>query len=164
MYKKASARLSRRNKKVTVLNLVPILDAVFIFIFFLLVSTNFLSLTQIETQVPIISENLEDSDKDPLGLTLLISKTGIEVLTGVDGRVIKEIKKSSDGHDLLSLQETLISLKANHGDETTAILEPSKDVNYLELIKIMDATRINAQDQSELFGNILFGNIDRELK
>ena len=54
---------SRRKRKEPVkrLNLIPILDAVFIFIFFLLMSANFIKIYEVQSDVPIVSTTPPDA-------------------------------------------------------------------------------------------------------
>ncbi len=46
----------RKKKGYAPLNLVPIMDAVFIFIFFLIMSSSFVKMFEIQSDVPIISD------------------------------------------------------------------------------------------------------------
>ena len=62
----------RKKKKVERLNLIPILDAVFIFIFFLLMSAQFLEIYQVGSDLPIATDAPPPKDKDPLNLTCLL--------------------------------------------------------------------------------------------
>jgi biopolymer transport protein ExbD len=163
-------------KEVKKPNLIPILDAVFIFIFFLLMSASYLNIHEIQSDVPIISNKTPPKNKKPpLALTLKIKASRIQVLTGVPARVRKNIGKNSEGdYDLVSLRTYLISLKKRHKTEKDIILEPIVDLNYEEIVKIMDSVRTlkktdpdiwtknkDGSDQrvKELFSNIVFGNI-----
>ncbi|PIK14610.1 biopolymer transporter ExbD [Halobacteriovorax sp. JY17] len=174
MYRAPSRR--KLKKEIEKPNLIPILDAVFIFIFFLLMSSRFLNINEIQSDVPIVSDRQPPkSDKKPLALTLKIQNTRIQVLTGVPGSVRKNIGKNADGdYDLLSLREYLISLKKNNVDENSIVLEPLVDLSYEDIVKIMDSVRdLKKTDPDiwtktkdgmdlrvkELFNNIVFGNI-----
>ena len=165
--------LSQRGAKI---NLIPILDSVFIFIFFLLMSASFLNLFEISSDAPIISSTPPPKNKKPpLALTIIIDKSRISVSTGVPSRIRQTFQKTPDGeYDLLGLKQYLISLKKKHMKEETAIFEPKTDLDYETLVKIMDAVR-SLRDTDEdlfytdengvdrkaetLFGKIIFGNI-----
>ena len=68
------------------LNLIPILDAVFIFIFFLLMSAEFLNLREIGSDVPIVQSLPSKSDKkDALNLTLEITPQYVIIKKGLKG-------------------------------------------------------------------------------
>ncbi|OUR98921.1 hypothetical protein A9Q84_05785 [Halobacteriovorax marinus] len=169
---------SRRTQKSKTIkpNLIPILDAVFIFIFFLLMSSRFLNIYEIQSDVPIISTKVPPkSKKPPLALTLRILSSRIQILTGVPGKVRRSIGKNSDGdYDLEALRTYLIRLKKKHTNEKSIVLEPVVDLNYEDIIKIMDSVRTlkktdpdiwtkskDGLDEriKELFSNIVFGNI-----
>jgi len=174
VYRAPSRRKTK--KEVEKPNLIPILDAVFIFIFFLLMSSRFLNINEIQSDVPIVSDRQPPkSNKKPLALTLRILNTRIQVLTGVPGSVKKNIGKNAEGdYDLRSLREYLISLKKKNVDEKSIVLEPLVDISYEDIVKIMDSVRdLNKTDPDiwtktkdgmdlrvkELFNNIVFGNI-----
>lgn len=173
MYRSPSRRKTR--KEVQKPNLIPILDAVFIFIFFLLMSANFVKIYEIPSDVPIISDAEPPKNQVPLALTLRINASDIEVITGVPARLFTRVGKSADGfYDLEKLHEVLIGLKSKHLKEETAIFEPVVDLSYEDIIKIMDATRelrntdpaLFAKDKDgidvrlkALFPKIVFGNI-----
>lgn len=169
---------SRRSKKQTNsrLNLIPILDSVFIFIFFLLMSASFLKIYEIQSDVPILSSaEPPKTKKIPLALTVKVNPSTVDVFTGVPSRLNKSFSKLPSGeYDLESLHNYLISIKRNNLDEKTVILEPLTDINYEELTKIMDSLRMLRKTDpglftkdkdgldvkiEELFNNIIFGNI-----
>ncbi len=174
MYRIPSAK--RRKKKNERLNLIPILDAVFIFIFFLLMSAQFLKVFEIHSDVPIISsEPPPENQKKPLALTMTITASTLTLMAGVPSRVIKSFGKTADGkYDFVALHDYLINLKKKHLSEETIILEPKVDLKYEELIEIMDTIRmLHKTDESlyrknkngleekinTLFNNIVFGNL-----
>jgi biopolymer transport protein ExbD len=169
---------SRRTKRVEVKkpNLIPILDAVFIFIFFLLMSASFIRIYEIPSVVPILNPGEPPrSDRPPLALTLRVGQDSIVIHTGVPSRPRHTIGKTADGrYDLEELRAYLIQLKRDNLEERTAILEPLINITYEELVEIMDAVRIirrtdpslYTKDEAgmdvrvnELFDNIVFGNI-----
>lgn len=174
MIKLPSSR--RKKKKEEKLNLVPIMDAVFIFIFFLLMSANFVKVFEISSDVPIVSDQEPPKPKkDPLALTLTIEDKEIVVSRGVPSRAFKRIPKLGDGkYDLDTLHNLMVDLKKAHLDENSIILEPLADLTYEEIVSIMDAVRLlrntdeaifkkNKDGLDEkvklLFSQILFGNL-----
>lgn len=151
MYRVPSS-LQRSNKERTKLNLIPILDSVFIFIFFLLVSSNFVNLKELSSNVPIISN--EAPDKEPLVLTIEITNRVIKLSRGMDDQLVGSYSLDS----LNLLQSKLSEIKANNPNEKTIIFNPNDSVDYESIVEVMDKTRL-AADSSELFSNIVFGNI-----
>ncbi len=157
------------------LNLIPILDAVFIFIFFLLMSANFIKIFEVQSDVPIISSDSPPPKKKPLALTVKVTGTGLNVYKGVPSRLIRKINKTASGdYDTEALHNYMIDLKKNFKTERELILEPIVDVNYEVVVKIMDAVRLFRNTDEKiwikdkdgvdtpakyLFDKIVFGNI-----
>lgn len=174
MYRIPSRRKKPREIKKP--NLIPILDAVFIFIFFLLMSSSFINIFEISSDIPIVSNQPPPADADPpLALTLEIEAAQLVLKSGIPSRTVATFGKTSDGgYDLLSLRERLIQIKTDRPEERTIVFFPRVDLSYGDIVKIMDAVRLirptdeaifmttdDGVDQRvrELFGNIVFGNI-----
>ena len=84
----------KRMNKIPKLNLIPILDAVFIFIFFLLMSAQFVDIYEIGTDAPAVAEIEEEKDKTPpLNLTLVITHNRLTLKKGLHPIVVGTIKK-----------------------------------------------------------------------
>ncbi|HLE11569.1 MAG: hypothetical protein A2504_05580 [Bdellovibrionales bacterium RIFOXYD12_FULL_39_22] len=173
MYQPPSRK--RTKKAVTTPDLVPIMDGFFIIIFFLLMSATFTKLIEIASDVPIISDSTPPENKDkPLALTIKILPEKIQVLTGVPSALVKEFGKIAEEYDTFQLHEFLVNLKVSNQKEKTVILEPIANIEYEQLVKIMDTVRmllstdpafykkdkdnIDVRDDA-LFDNIIFGNI-----
>lgn len=160
------------------LNLVPILDSVFILIFFLLLSASFLKIYEINSNVPILSSAPPPPlKKPPLGLTISMSEKSIVFRVGESPQ--KTIKSYNYNEDESSfpyeeIHSFLIDLKKKNPNEKTAILEPSENVTYLQIVKLMDAVRMLKKTDDEiwtkdkdgidlrvevLFDDLIFGNI-----
>lgn len=165
-----------RARKHTKIDLIPILDSVFIFIFFLLMSTQFVKVYEIGSNVPIISNTPPPKNlKKPLALTVRITDQGFTLLQGVPANVYKTIKKLPNGeYDFNSLHDHMIEMKKSHLDEETVVLEPTGDIDYDQIVRVMDACRtlkntdesIYTKDKNgldvkvkNLFHNIMFGNL-----
>lgn len=175
MLKTPSGRRNQRQAG-SKINLIPILDSVFIFIFFLLMSASFLKIFEISSEAPIVSSSpAPPSKKKQLALTIIIDKNQISVATGVPSVVRRKFPKvGRDGYELEGLKKYLISLKKKYKKENTAIFEPRIDIKYETLVKIMDTVRLlEATDEDmyyddkdgvtrpveNLFDNIIFGNV-----
>ena len=158
------------------LNLIPILDAVFIFIFFLLMSAQFVKIFEINSDVPIVSDAPPPKNqKKPLALTLSITNSGFAISKGLPSKTVKRIPKNKDGlYDTIALHNFLVQLKKIHTDEKAIVFEPKVDLTYETIVKIMDAVRmLNKTDEEiytkdkdgidlrvkELFNQIVFGNL-----
>lgn len=134
--------LKKKKKKAPKLNLIPILDSVFIFIFFLLMSAQFLEIYEIGSDAPSVktTESMKDK-KPPLNLTLEVHSAKITVKTGLEENVYKTIENIGGEHNLAKLNEVLSELKKENIDETSIIFRPQGNVAYKKLIKIMDSAR-----------------------
>jgi len=169
---------SQRRSKLVVTkpNLVPILDAVFIFIFFLLMSASFIKIYEIPSDVPIVTASEPPKNKKPFVLTLKISNTNMSLYLGSNFQLIGKYPVNSKGdYDTESLHLRLLHLKEKHKRENTIIFEPTSNVNYENIVKIMDSVReirktdkgIYLKDKKTgadqklkfLFSKIVFGNI-----
>jgi len=155
-------RAIRVKKKIEKLNLIPIMDAVFIFIFYLLMSAQFVDIYEIGTDVAkLATADQVKKDKEPLNLTIKIYPECIQLLTGLPSKVLKEIKKDQAGQFPVSvLASELVILKQKNPIEKTAIIIPATTVTYKELVPVLDAIRSH-QDQNQkpmpLFSSISFG-------
>ncbi len=125
-------------------NVIPILDAVFIFIFFLLMSAQFLEIYEIGSDAPAVKTVSEEQPKDkkpPLNLTLEVNKNSIVVKTGLDGNIHKTIGLKDGNYDLDLLATELVTLKKGHVSETSVIIRPDSKVEYKKIVYIMDTCR-----------------------
>lgn len=163
--------MGRKLKKPQKLNLIPILDAIFIFIFFLLMSAQFIDIYQIGSDAPISATSDKHPEKKPLNLTIVLNGDKVIVKTGLDEKVYKSYKLS----ELNLLNEGLIELKKLYPKEESAIIKPTKSFKYEKIIKVIDSTReitkentyITAVDKNNrkiaskvLFEKIIFETLD----
>src|SRR5690606_27926296 len=110
-------------KKPEKINLVPILDSVFIFIFFLLMSAQFVDVYEIGSSVPMTQEaSVNKEEKDPLNLTLEINEKNIVVKTG-----LKNVRsRTFASEQTKEMKEYLVELKKDNPKENTMILKADK--------------------------------------
>ncbi len=176
MLKRPSQRKKKQGEEGK-LNLIPILDAIFNVIFFILMSANFINSFEINSNVPIISSQQPPKDKkEPLALTVEISEKTLVVKTGIPSKTVRrfQVNQEEGDFDYQSLHELMIDLKKKHMDEKTVIFEPDDNVGYDIIIKVMDAVRtlattdesLYSEDEqgvpvrlNYLFNDIIFGNI-----
>lgn len=174
MYRTPSAR--RKQRQTSGLNLIPILDSVFILVFFLLASAQFVNIKEIASDIPILSsKSPPPKKKKELALTLEIYKNRIDVNVGIPSRRVQRFAgEEGQKYELNELHDYLVELKKRNLDEETVVLEPKFPIKYEHLVEIMDAIRLMQQtDESlfkpdengievkvqTLFSNIIFGNI-----
>ncbi len=150
-------RAPRKKMAVPKLNLVPIMDSVFIFIFFLLLSAQFVDIHEIQGDAPVVA-TYEDSKhkKEPLNLVLEIANDTIDIKIGLDGRSYKKIPFDDR---LSQLHTVLTELKAKNIDEDSVILKPAKALPYGKLVAIMDSIRTVSKDVGEITGTNTKGEV-----
>jgi len=155
----------KKRKPEEKLNLVPIMDSVFIFIFFLLMSASFLKIYEIASDVPIVSDSEPPKDqKDPLALTLIIESNQILLNRGIPSKTVQKFERGQDGQfNLEGLHTILVDLKKQHLDEDSIIFEPVGDVSYEEIVKIMDEVRVLKKTDEAIFKTNKEG-IDEKIK
>lgn len=155
----------KRKKPEEKLNLVPIMDSVFIFIFFLLMSASFLKIYEIGSPIPIISDQDQPKpEKEPLALTMQVDTNVITVSSGVPSRVLRKFSRQASGDfNYDEIHTALIDLKKQHVDEDTIIFEPIGDLTYEEIVKIMDAVRMLDKTDEAIFKTNKDG-IDEKVK
>ncbi len=91
-YKTPTSR--RVTKKKGGINLIPILDAVFIFILFFLMSTPLVKIYEISSDIRIVSnEPPPKKQKKQLALTVTIKKNSIVVTSGLPVNTRKSFKR-----------------------------------------------------------------------
>lgn len=155
---------SRKKRKIEPLNLIPILDSVFILVFFLLMTAQFLKLYEIGSDLPIISDTPPPVNiVEPLNLTLRVDRQYISIHTGKDLSMRAFLENNPDGsYRLEELQGHILRIKNENMSENAVVIEPSGRVIYDELIKIIDYVRdYRSSDgkRANLFSQIVFGNL-----
>lgn len=171
-------RMPSRRRKISSdsprLNLVPMVDAMFNILFFILITSAFISILQIPSPLATVSDKEPPLDKPPLALTLSIDEGKIIVSSGIPSKTIQTFQKSELDYPWDEIHLYLIDLKKKYPLENTAILEPDKAVAYKDIIKLMDAARVLRREEEALYGkdtdgvpvrleflfeNLIFGNI-----
>lgn len=148
-------KVGRKLKKPEKLNLVPILDSVFIFIFFLLMSAQFVDVYEIGSSLPMTKEAKEEKEeKDPLNLTLEVTKDQVVVKTGLR----KTISRSFASTQTKEMKDYLSELKRSHPKENTMILKADPKVSFQNLITVIDSTQAPKDSKDKLFEQIVFDN------
>lgn len=147
-------KTGRKFKKIEKLNLVPILDSVFIFIFFLLMSAQFVDVYEIGSSLPMTQEIEDKKDKDPLNLTLEVSKDQVVVKTGIKNPRSRSFA-STQGPELTTY---LRELKASNPKENTMIVKADAKISFQYLITFIDNTQGDRVKKEKLFEQIVFDN------
>lgn len=148
-------KVGHKIKKPEKINLVPILDAVFIFIFFLLMSAQFVDVYEIGSSVPMTKESKEEKqEKDPLNLTLEVTKDQIIVKTGLRSTRSRTFASEQKKE----MKEYLVELKRQHPKENTMILKADPKISFQYLVTVIDSTQSSKDSKDKLFEQIVFDN------
>ena len=148
-------KVGRKLKKPERLNLVPILDAVFIFIFFLLMSAQFVDVYEIGSSIPMTKEAIDQKEeKDPLNLTLEITKESVVVKSGLRS----PISRSFASTQTKEIKDYLVELKRQNPKENTMILKTDPKVPFQNLVSLIDSTQPDRDRKEKLFEQIVFDN------
>lgn len=130
-------RHARRRAKPTELLLVPMIDIFTVLVTFLLMTAVFSRITIVQLDLP--SSAAGNPTEPPFRLEVIVRKEGFELTNGATR--IAAIPKVGDEYDLKVLSELALSLKRDHPDVDNASVLMDPDVNYNNLIEVMDAIR-----------------------
>jgi len=153
-------KYERDKSKLVKPNLIPILDAVFIFIFFLLMSAQFLKVREIGSDAPAVKMiSSDDPKKDQLNLILDINEKSISIKTGLPEKEYQLINLgTADFNQQINL--TLIDLKKKFPEERNVIVRPGKKVKYYQIVSVLDSVRtVNEQVSDFELNNQLFDRV-----
>ncbi len=136
-------------------DLIPIMDGVFIMIFFLLAIGNFIKINEIGSDLPIYKINLNKKPPEKkFALKVSLTKDVVRLTDSSTGKELFETSYQADP-DLISLTQKVKELKQQHQEDDRATIVSSLDVKYLQLVKVLDAVR---QHQVEGIGAVKMFN------
>ena len=139
MIKKAS----NNEVKIEKLNLIPIMDAVFIFIFFLLFSAQFIKIYDIESDAPVVSEvpPSQVEEKPPLNLKVKITPDEYVITKGFNDIIIKKIPNFDNEESLKNLKDYVFNIRKKNPDDNYIIIAPEETIQYDLIAKVMDTVK-----------------------
>lgn len=138
------------------LDLAPLLAVMVKLVPVLLVSSAFVSIMMIETDLPqVVKEAIaqQENKKETTSIQLDINgKSGIRIIVDKSGnQQIENVPLKSDGSfDFNLLHQKLISVKAANPEVFRLELNPEANISYKEIVKIMDEAR-KARTKEALF-------------
>lgn len=128
----------KRNKETPELDVTTFLNLMVVLIPFLLVTAVFSRITIMELNLPGASSGA--ANKPQVIVEVIVRKNALQI---GDGRsVTVTLPKVGDKYDLKKLSEYLQRIKATYTDkeDATVLLEP--DIDYEDMIHVMDAVRV----------------------
>ncbi len=146
-------------------NVIPILDAVFIFIFFLLMSAQFIELYEIHTKKPLIEEVSDSSpgaSAKSKNFRLKIYEDKIHITEGMSEKLLSSFDWSEESFE--KFKEYLLGLKQTHREENSIIVKPNPQVDFKKIIQVIDVAQqyvdLNGSKKEKLFRNIAFESME----
>ena len=130
-------RHAHRARKPAELLLVPMIDIFTVLVTFLLMTAVFSRIAIIELDLP--SASGAQVTEPALRLEVILREEGFEVTNGRDR--IAAVPKVQGQYDLKTLSDLALALKREHPevDDASVLLEP--EIEYDNLIQVMDAIR-----------------------
>ena len=154
------------------------MDALVTLVGFLLFGMAFLGLTHIETPFPETSaEQVQEKLKEkPLQLTISLRENDTEIWSPFDKIEAKKIPNNPEGNpDLKGIHDALLDVKKIFPNEKKIVIAPNPQINYDNLISVMDSVRLiektdapiftknaatgNDEPVKQLFPDVIFGNL-----
>ncbi|MNK26231.1 Biopolymer transport protein ExbD/TolR [compost metagenome] len=143
----------RRIKKIRVnhnsefeLDLAPLLAVMVKLVPVLLVSSAFVQMMVVETELPqVVSEAIQKQEQTPNPTNVALEldgKVGIHIVITEKGQEKVEVIPLKDGgFDLPVLHQKLIAVKKAHPEVFKIEVSPDGKVSYNEIVKVMDEAR-----------------------
>lgn len=121
-------------------NIIPLLDVIFIFIFFLLMSVQFLEYFQITASNPVQktppNEPPPPDQEKPKQFKLRLSQDKIEFTEGMEEKILGTF--SYNDADLSNLKKVLHDKKMEFPKENSMIIKPYKNVEFDKIVQAID--------------------------
>lgn len=128
----------RPSKEPPELDITTFLNLMVVLIPFLLISAVFSRMTILELNLPTGAGGAA-ADKPKLTIEVIVREKGIEIGNGKS--ILVRFPKVDDEYDVKTLSEYLLKIKAEYVDKTDATVLMEPDIEYRNLVLVMDAIR-----------------------
>lgn len=144
-------RLKRVQEETQDLNVIPVMNLFMVLIPFLLLGATFFHIGVIPTSTPTLSPSESDVPKTPttVAVNMEVTPEAIKIscasvsLTEDDLNALsREWSKGPSGYPVDKLQAALVDIKQKYPESNTLTVLPFEDLNYQDLVKILDVTRV----------------------
>ncbi|UCB54820.1 MAG: biopolymer transporter ExbD [Thiotrichales bacterium] len=146
------------------LNITTFLNLMVVLVPFLLITAVFSRITILELNLPTGAGDASKVNKPSMSVEVIVREKGLEIGNGKT--ILVRFPKQEDQYDLQTMSEYLLKIKAKYlgKKDATVLMEP--DIEYENLVAVMDAVRIAEVVQGddpepqeiELFPNISIGD------
>ncbi|WP_413570098.1 ExbD/TolR family protein [Bdellovibrio sp. HCB117] len=144
--------MSRRIRKIKIdhngefeLDLAPLLAVMVKLVPVLLVSSAFVQMMVIESELPqVVNEAIQRQEQQPTptNISIEVETTGINIVVTEKGQdKVETIPMKNGAYDYEMLHAKLVAVKKAHPDIFKLELHPDGKVPYDEVVKVMDAAR-----------------------
>lgn len=176
-------RVFRKLANEVELDLAPLLAVMVKLVPVLLISSAFVQVSVIETDLPqVVKENIEQNKENPTAqLRLFLRGNGdaeIVFSKGADQETFRVAAASTAEPNISGIADQLLRLKTKEVTLFSLELMPDKDVQYSKVVKVMDAARKspdknvkfkvtdkktgNVQDTDFMYPDVVFSNLFTE--
>ncbi|HSC07455.1 MAG TPA: biopolymer transporter ExbD [Steroidobacteraceae bacterium] len=147
----------RRARKPAELLLVPMIDIFTVLVTFLLMTAVFARITVLQLDLPSAADS--NAAAPTFRLEVIVRKEGLELTNGTTQ--IAALPTINGEYDLKTLSDLALSLKRSNPsvDSASVLMEP--DVEYDNLIQVMDAIRSREMPPASLSGEV--GTEDQQI-
>lgn len=128
----------RKPKEPPELDITTFLNLMVVLVPFLLITAVFSRVTILELNLPT-SAGSSQPDKIKLSVEVIVREKGLEVGNG--RQVIARFPKVEEKYDLKRLSDYLLRIKKKYPDKTDAMVLMEPDIEYENLVHVMDAVR-----------------------
>ena len=146
---------SKKSKEPPELDITTFLNLMVVLVPFLLITAVFSRITIIELDIPAGAAG--DSQKPKISVEVIMRENRLELGNGVG--VIAKMPNVDGKHDIAKLSGFLQKIKGNYPDKTDATILIEPDIEYDQMVRVMDAVRsaeIPQAGQEELLKVALF--------
>ncbi len=131
---------ARRGSEQVELDITTFLNLMVVLIPFLLVTAVFSRITIQELNLPTEAAGGEKPDKPLVTIEVIVRKDKVQISDGK--RVTSTIPLRDGKYDIKGLSEKLLTLKGKYSEKMDATILAEPDIEYEDLIHVMDAVKI----------------------
>lgn len=146
------------------LNITTFLNLMVVLVPFLLITAVFSRITILELNLPTDAGDANKVDKPRFVVEVIVRDKGLEISNGKT--ILVRFPKVDDEYDVRTMSEYLLKIKSQYLDKTDATVLMEPNIEYQNLVLIMDAVRVAEVVQGDnpeaqeiaLFPNISIGD------